>query len=666
MDCHYRVKKLLIIFDENIDIDEYNNKIVAADEIDIMPLTSRPDLVTRVEEICRRNFPQAGIRLLESAKLINREVDEIRKNISRWAADLGNYKIRGSSVKEWFLTPQKEVSTWWFSLVSEKNTLKTDAFFRISQLQAIDRIISSRSYGLCIFSVQDKHFAHSAKILFHRYSTDVYFISSLRFKRSLKSRLTSYVHAGNSFGLVLGSLILLANFLIKTIKAKFVMGSLKSRIRPNEKSVLFVSYFPAVDKELAKKGILKNEYAAFLQEKIGEMGEKIIWIWIYVYLGRWSYDEALKLAKRYADRGESNFMLEEFFSSDALANTAYIWFRQMCIYLKLRKLIPDMAMYEKFSIPESAAYMKRLMAESFIGPTSLEGIYYFELFKKILSLFPQASPCIYYAEMHAWEKGLNAANKLMTKKVKTIGFQHTNVAPNYFHYFHHENELMDDGKATALPLPDILACNGDIPFGMMKRQGYRNLVVVEAVRQLYLCDYMGISRNNKKENHILLVAGSYDPEETRLLLSLLHRAFPLVPQRMKIWVKGHPSAPVENDFDFLQIDYKRCGYQIKHDPIYRLLKEVGMVLVGFSNVALEALAFGCEVFIPVFSERMFISPLGGFERYYRKIYNAEELKEGVYDLGKNDRLGIENIDDNFIESYWCLDKSLARWEAIIK
>ena len=111
------MENMLFIFDDNININgiwkvKRQNKI---DSIDLFPLTSNWLVIDEVKSGIDSNDSQ--ICLLNSAKLINDEVDKIRERVSKWSADLGDYKVCGKTIKEWFLTPKKDVSTWWFSLL---------------------------------------------------------------------------------------------------------------------------------------------------------------------------------------------------------------------------------------------------------------------------------------------------------------------------------------------------------------------------------------------------------------------------------------------------------------------------------------------------------------------------------------------------------------------
>ncbi len=296
----------------------------------------------------------------------------------------------------------------------------------------------------------------------------------------------------------------------------------------------------------------------------------------------------------------------------------------------------------------------------------MEGIIFFELYKKIFDYFSSASHCIYLAEMHAWENALNVAKRLRSQKVKTIGFLHTAISKNFFHYFHDYKEMKDDRKEIRLPLPDILACNGDIPFELMAKQRYPNLKKVEAIRYLYLNKHFSsiksasdVEINNNSP--VLLVAGSIDHVETASLISLLNAAFP-EEQRFKIWLKGHPALPIEGILKSLNIDSRKCGYEIKNNPIDTLLKDATIVMAGATTVGIEALAFGCKVILPFFSDQMFMSPLAGFDKFYNKVCNPQELKLIVKKLGKT---GKSKDNWHFISSFWYLDETLNKWDELL-
>lgn len=658
---------ILMIFDESIETRLLQKELsrLSPRNIHLFPLTSDWRLIYDIKSTISSLYDiDINIKFIESAHLIDQEVDVIREKAPGWSADFGNNKIAGKSIKEWFLLPKDDVSTWWFSLLSEKNSFKTDAFLKLAQLQAVDKYISSNSFDLCFVSLIDKVFLSSLEKLCKRHLLNTLRLSSHKIKRSFGEKCKSFFNKQNISSFTLKALIHFFLRILRAIRSKWVMGPIKNRAGINHNSVLFVSYFPAVDREAAKNGILKNKYAIPLQEKLSKMNKNIIWIWMYTFIDEHSFGDALKLAKMFKRNGEANFLLDEFMTFKISLKILSLWIRQSLTFLKLKKLIPAQAFHENLSIPEGAEFIKNLMARSFIGWIGLTGILFFCLFKEVFSHFSSPPHCIYYLEMQAWEKALNAAKKIKAPRVKSIGFQHVAIFRN-LSYFHHPSELVQDEKSISLPLPDILACNGDIPLHLMSQCQYPNLNKVEAIRYLYLKDYLSLSDLSMKKN-IVLIAGSTDIKETRALISLFHAAFPK-PRGFEVWLKGHPALPFEKILKELKIDSQNSGYMIKHDPVVKLLEPVKILIVGSSTVSMEGLARGCEVITPVFSNTMFMSPLKGFEEFYIKVYNPQELRTAIeQSLKHSEKNQNFNKAKEFISQYWCLDPTLKRWEELLE
>jgi len=603
------------------------------------------------------------IDLLDSARLIDREVDEIRKKVVKWSATLGDYKAWNRTLKEWFLTPRKEVSTWWFSLLSEKNTFKTDLFLRIAQAQTIDAQLGSGKYDVCCVAIDEIHIDKITKKISAKYGVAVRTVKACGLSmRSRKEKAKKYLgHMGIFGDLAYSMAILLRNY-YRGWRARKIMGHLGHR-KLQEDSVIFVSYFPAVEREAAQKGVFKNRFAAALQKKLLQIQKPIIWLLMYVIIDGWSYNDALKLGKRFAANGETLFFIEEFFTIRVVVNSIYAWLKQILKYIVLSWKVKGGVLSENLSIPETDILIHSIWRHSFVGKRGIEGIIYFEIYKKVFQLFHKASHCIYYAEMQAWEKALNAAARIKLKNLNTVGFQHTVISKNYFFYFHHHSEMADTKKATCLPLPKTLACNGDIPYEMMRQQNYPNLAKVEAIRQLYLNRYLKDEKYLKNEIPILLLAGSIKRRETTSLIYLLSSVYS-GSQSFKIWLKGHPSMPIEGILDELKINCKTYGYEIKNKPIHELLRRASIVLAGTTTTSLEALVFGCDIIVPAFSDQMFMSPLIGFEQFYYKVYSPEAFEETVRNLIELKGRRLVN-SNQFLRSYWCLDQDLIRWSKLL-
>lgn len=657
--------KLLLVFDDHVDADSLIGicKDRKVNKITLFPLTSDSLIVHKITNLL--NYQScSSITLLNSAQAIDEQVKRLRKGICKWSADVGTWKVKSKSIKDWFLLPGYSVSTWWFSLLSEKNTLKTDAYFRMAQIHAVRKILSTGGYDFLVIAVSDKYFqqsmryvANKLKITFKKLP-----VSSFTYPRDIKTRVKCLL---NSFGVVgdfLWGFITWVQFIQRGYIARSQLGKPENRL-PHSDSLLFVSYFPAVDKE-AHNGIFRNKYALPLQEKIKEEHFPIVWLLMPVQLDGYNFNDALSLAATFADKGEKLFVLEEFCTLRNAIKAFFLWLRQIVLGFYLFPYLGKTCLSSEPVGGECKSITKSLWKSSFYGSVGMQGIFYALIFEQVFAEIPNITDCLYYCEMHAWEKALNAARNRKDRNIRTIGFQHTSVSKNYFHYFYDQTETIRTDKASDLPLPDVLACNGDLMCSLLSESGYPEIKRVEAVRQLYLNKVLSLPTQPRKERPILLVAGSSSKNETKALIAFLNASFPKADE-FDVWVKGHPTVPVEKIFEELGIDISKTRYIICHDNISECLRYSRAVLVPTSAVAIEALAFGCEVIIPVFPDIMLMNPLAEFEAYYHKVTSMDDLRNTMKKI--IDGYSRRSIAEyrHFIRKYWDIDPELPEWMKLL-
>ncbi len=266
--------------------------------------------------------------------------------------------------------------------------------------------------------------------------------------------------------------------------------------------------------------------------------------------------------------------------------------------------------------------------------------------------------------MHAWEKALSAAKNRKNPQIRTMGYQHACVSRNDLSSFCDKTDTVRTDNLSALPLPDVLACNGEYLYSLLSESGFPGLTQVESVRYLYMDEMLSSQITPRTGRPVLLIAGAYDRSETRALVSLVYAAFPKA-DRFDIWFKGHPSMPVEEIFEELAIDVAKTGYAICRDNISEYLGQAWAMLVSTSTVSIEALAFGCEVIIPFFPDTMLINPLADCEKYYHKVTCAEDLRETMGKIMEGHSLGGIDEYRQFIDSYWNIDSKLPRWTNLL-
>lgn len=655
--------RLFIVFDNTIKVEGLSslyqdNKIK---EITLCPLTHDLSILNKVKNVLEAQG-DIPICSLNMAKVVREQMDYLRESICKWSADIGKWKVNSREVRDWFILPGLNVSAWWLGLLSEKNTLKTDVFLRVAQVRAVREFLKSGEYDLCAISVSENNLRKAISNVAREFGVQAREIPSLR-PRDLKSRLRSLL-----MGLgIMGALILgLYHWAQKVKQGRLAWRHLgpRSQRLPDSDSLLFVSYFPAVDKEAARDGIFKNKFALPLHEKLGEMRVPVLWLLITVPFEGYNYHDSVQLAGKFAENGEKLFVIEEFLTVGVAVKSLFLWLRQLWLSLYLFHRLKKACLLSEPIGEACEPFIKSLWLASFCGPIGMEGILYSFIFKKIFSEISRISDCLYLCEMLAWEKALNAAKNKICPGVRTIGFQHSSVSRNDLSYFYDKSETIRTGKISDMPLPDLLACNGEHIYSLLSKCGYPGLIQVEAVRYLYLGKILSSPAVQRTGRPVLLIAGPYKKAEAKALFSLVYAAFPKA-DRFDIWFKGHPSMPVEEIFEELSIDVSKTGYAIRRDNISEYFGQAWAMLVSTSTVSIEALAFGCEVILPVFPDTMLINALDDCEKYYHKVTCAEDLKETMGKIA--DGYSLCGIDEyrQFVREYWNIDPALPRWTKLL-
>jgi surface carbohydrate biosynthesis protein (TIGR04326 family) len=658
--------KFLLVFDDHLDMDSlvsfYKDREVH--KIDLFPLTSDPLIVHKIENLLNSQ-ECSSISLLKSAQAIDEEVKNLRRRICKWSAGIGNWEIKAKNIRDWLLLPGCNVSTWWLSLLSEKNTLKTNAFFQIAQIRAVRSFLSKGEYGFCVIAVSDKNSREAIKLVAdeHKIKKKVLSTGFLVRSEGMKSKIKAILHSFELFGSFLLGFFTWLQFIQRGIKVRRHLSKHAERL-PESDSLLFVSYFPAVDKEAAHNGVFRNKYALSLQDKLKEKHVSVVWLLMPVPLDGYDFSDAIRLANDFANNGENLFILEEFLTLRGAIKGLFLWLRQIGLSWYLFHHVKKTRLVAEPVGSECMPIVKQLWGQSFCGSVGIGNILYCIIFKHVFKEIKHITNSLYYCEMQAWEKALIAAKNHTNPQTRIIGFQHSSVSRDNLSYLYDKTDTMRTGKSSDLPLPDVLACNGEHPYSLLSESGYSGLTQVESLRYLYLEKILSTQIPPRTGRPVLLIAGAYDRRETRALISLVYAAFPKAAQ-FDIWFKGHPSMPVEEIFKELGIDVSKTDYTILRDNVSEYFAQAWAMLVSTSTVSIEALAFGCEVIVPIFSDTMLINSLADCENYYHKVTCAEDLKETMGKIVDGHSLGGIDEYRQFVKSYWNIDSTLPRWTKLL-
>jgi surface carbohydrate biosynthesis protein (TIGR04326 family) len=655
--------RLLLVCDGLLDLDRLALPGAGSvpNELVVFPLTSDPAVMDAVQEAARRRGWAVSVR--NSAHAVGDQVKAQREPLNRWSAGIGERKVFSRSVKDWLLLPGCGVSTWWFSLLSEKNTLKTDAYLRIAQIHAVEASMAGESPDLLVLALADRRLRRALVGAAGDIRLPVRCLRVAPAAGGMRSRLRGFLELLGWPGSFLRGFAAWFVILSRGRRARASLPPLADRIAAAGR-FLFISYFPAVDEEAARSGIFRNKYALALQDKLQEAGVRPTWLLMPVPLYGHDFDDALRLAAAFAQKGESLFVLEEFATPRIVGKAFWLWLRQSVLSRYLFQRLKDSALAAGPVGPRCRSVIKPLWELSFCGPVAVHGILYALMFREVFACLPDIADCLYYCEMHAWEKALNAAKRSLRPRLRTIGYQHAAVSRNDMGYFQDRSETVRTGKASDLPLPDVLACNGRYLHALLAESGYPGLQETEAVRYLYLNQLLSREPLPRQGRPVLLVAGPYDRREAKALAAMVCEAFPKA-ERFDIWFKGHPSLPFEEVFAELGRDWRAAGFSIKHGNISDYLGSAWAVLVPTSTVAMEALGAGCEVIIPLFPDAMLMNPLADFDRFYHMATTPEELRCVMRDVVGGACFGRGAPCREFIRGYWHLDPALPLWSSLL-
>lgn len=606
----------LLIFDEYI---KYNNLSFPFNEhkkLILFPLTSSKGIIEKINEKC--DSSGFDIEVLETSRIINQTADLIRGKYLEFIADLGNnVRFRDMNLKEYFVHPEGGISMWWMSLVAEKNTFKSDSFTRLVQFYSIADIVHVHEISKVIISSKSKTLNNSIMEFCDKNRIEFIMAPQLRVKRSYKEFFS-------------GNISFLLFFFIRWIYIKIILGKRKNILpSKNSKNILCITYYPNIDIALAEKGIFKNKFYSSLQEEFEKNGKnKIIWVAIYVQRTDISFHKGLKYAKLLKKNNYFFSYLDEFLTVFSFMKVFSNSIRFCRRFKKIERQLPaghffnkDLQVYSIFSEDWN---------NSFCGRICIENLLYFEAFKNMYKRLNNVDVGVYFYENHAWEKAMISAKNHTGSGVTMLAYQHSTFPRFLLNYFNHPSEIKDKEKYS-IPKPDMILCNGNIPYCCFKESGWEDdkLSIVEAIRFDYLKEILNRKWDGKK--NIVLVAFSISIEESSAVLTIVHEALKNE-KNLTVWLKPHPFLSFKSVLDKTGITISD-HFMIKNNSLEELLPYVKGVIINESSAAIEALAYDCRIFSINMPEIVNMSQLRNIRSDLVKIVNSpEELRTDVCEL----------------------------------
>lgn len=650
--------KILILSDRRLDLKKL--KSVTGESTYYFSLTS--DKKVNDFNIKQLDNLASNLEIVPSANYVNYQADKLGDKLEKIRLEYSRKTHKKELLIDQFII-DKNISTYYFTELVERNVYKYQYYKLLAQFDAIKYFLEEKGdIDLIMYSIKDEKLEESI-------STFDISIENLKNKKLIYKKLGKKLSLMKQFikGIMMGFLYisrLLFYFLVQKFYAH-------SNNFTDDNKIKIISYFPYIDSEEEKKGKFNNLYYLPLQKHLLKDEIPHSWLLIYAKIKGNSYLDSSKIAKRVIS--DKYLFLEGVLSIKTILRISVLWLSQSIKYLFLRRHFFGQ---KTESRPIEEIYAQQSLDNSYFGLSVLSGIAYYFQFINYAKTLDSTKLVIYLNEMQTWERAFNAAFLKYRPNIKRIGYQHSSVAKRIFHYY---SERTQESTDFSEPLPDYFAVNGEIPKQELTKSYGDKIITLEALRQLQTKESKKQRVFEKYHNlqHQILLIGSYDRYEAIKILDFVSEAIkrtdgrPIF-QSHEVIVKSHPSCDLSKEVrirDSENSSKTDIKMSISNENIDDILPYVEFVIVGSSTAAIDAVRNNCEIYVPIFSDHIILSPLSGYDDFFTYVSEPNELGRLIDDHYVDRDLIREERDremkDKFIEEFWLLEKSLSNWKKVI-
>jgi len=650
--------KILILSDRRLDLKKL--KSVAGGSAYYFSLTS--DKKINDFNIKQLDNLSSSLEVLPSANYVNNQADKLGDKLEKIRLEYSRKTHKKELLIDQFII-DKNISTYYFTELVERNVYKYQYYKLLAQFDAIKYFLDEEGdIDLIMYSIKDEKLEESIETL------DIS-VENLKNKKLIYKKLGKTLSLMMQFikGIMMGFLYISRLFFYFLIQ-KFYAHSNNFN---DDNKIKIISYFPYIDSEEEKKGKFNNLYYSPLQKYLLKDGISHSWLLIYAKIKGNSYLDSSQIAKRIIS--DKYLFLEGLLSIKTILRISVLWLSHSIKYLFLRRHLFGQ---KTESRPIEEIYAQQSLDNSYFGLSVLSGIAYYYQFINYAKTLDSTKLVIYLNEMQTWERAFNAAFLKYRPNIKRIGYQHSSVAKRIFHYY---SERTQESTDFSEPLPDYFAVNGEIPKQELTKSYGDKIITLEALRQLQTkgSEKLQVSEKCHDLQHQILYIGSYDRYEAIKILDFVSEAIrrregrPLLPLN-EVIVKSHPSCDLSKEVRIRDSEKSTATdvkMTISNENIDDILPYVGFVIVGSSTAAIDALRNNCEIYVPIFSDHIILSPLSGYDDFFTYVSEPNELCRLIDDHYADSDLirkaKEREMKDQFIEEFWLLEKSLSNWKKVI-
>lgn len=582
--------------------------------------------------------------ILSVSKFVESNALNLRAKYLSWIFDLSNVEFDGKTLLNNLLI-RDDFSFWWMTLLSEKcnydksiqidDVIKFFGFLEWIKDKDIScvEIASSNSAlikCICQFCTLKKIQVKNRNKRFYLFQT----IKSFKFFTFIYTLLWTFFY-------------FLKNY--KLFKED------KSIWKDNSPDITFISYLFNIDSEALKKNIYKSQYWGTLPEQLGKT-RKTNWLHIFVHGGIFrDFKEAevkLKKLNHLNNEEQCHILLESFLSFKVMISSYFDWFKVISKY----RLIKNSIIKNTFQEINLFPFFEKDCTLSVYGINGFDNLMKLNLLESVFLNYSNKSIGVYLHENQGWESALNYTWNINSDN-NLIAVPHSTIRFWDLRYYY-DVRLLRDIENRSMPIPKILACNGEIAINKLLESGFNpnNLVKVESLRYMKLVNELNNISKQKKEkqtNYNLLVLGDYQKNKTYFQLNLLEKSFVFVQKKYNIIFKPHPATNIElTKFPGLNI-------QNSSEQIEVLLDWADVTFSSESTSAsVDAYIRGKQVLIASNPKKLNLSPLKDFKNVLF-INNPKDLASSL------NSFTIDKMITNDKDELFYTDHNLSKWKSLL-
>jgi len=414
--------------------------------------------------------------------------------------------------------------------------------------------------------------------------------------------------------------------------------------------VTFVSYLFNKTPDSVENGVFKSDYWGTLPKLLNK--NQIASNWLHIPVGDNTVTSKLVTKRTINKFNQSSKGKQIHLTLDSFVSIRLLLqvFRDCCtVYMKKEKIGSVLKRESGYLWP----LLKADFRNCFSDKIAIINLLHFSLMEKAMAILPNQKIGCYLQENQEWEFGFINAWQTSGHGKKLIGVPHSTVRYWDFRYFY-DSRSYERNNRCELPLPNIVAVNGNVAKNMFLDGGYPedHLVEVEALRYLHM-----LNGKNKKtfddSKTIVLILGDYLNQNTVQQMALLQETAPLIDNQIQYIVKPHPNCPIyESDYPGLQME-------ISNEPIFSLIDVCTLAFTSSTTSAsVDAYCAGKPVIIFLDHVSLNQSPLRGVEGI-SYVSSPEELAAILNRIDQMKTIQISRKD------FFYLDSELPRWTELL-